>query len=306
MELDIKEIIGDIKFDEKIITINNGCIILNDGTIIRSGNSDTTLSHINKDTKNNNDLWHEEFEVKEFNTLIVNSYINVDFSIGKQYKVYVEAPKEIVETLAIENKGNELHLNIKQDTNDTHNIVLKVVAPSLSKIIANNISIVNVHAPIQNNNIIMLSAHEGSKITLSTITCANVYITVTEGATMTIGNIEASKSIIAKTTQGAHINITEYAHTPNIYINTEQGSTVDMRGVNADQIIAKSGGASTIMLAGEAKDAEYIAGKRSNIIAQELVAINGKATTTELAHIKCNVTEHFEKHSSILAKIVNK
>ena len=79
-----------------------------------------------------------------------------------------------------------------------------------------------------------------------------------------------------------------------------------MRGVNADQIIAKSGGASTIMLAGEAKDAEYIAGKRSNIIAQELVAINGKATTTELAHIKCNVTEHFEKHSSILAKIVNK
>ena len=307
MDIDIREIEGDVKIEGKTITINNGSILLSDGTIIRSGNVGA-LSSTKKNNQNSiGKILCEEFEVRSFSTLVVNSYLNIDFSIGEKPKVFVEATKDIVDNIVVENIDTELHIDVKEGfDDDMRDIVVKVVTPRLSKIVTYNVSTVNILTPIKNKGTIMLVAHEGSKITLASVISPTVYLSVTEGATLTVKNIEAETSTIVKVLQGAHLSITDRLKTTNLYTNTEQAAIVNMYNIESKQIVAKSGGASTVKFSGQADNVEYVASGRSNISAEDLTALNGKATTTELARIKCNITEHFEKHSSILAKIINR
>lgn len=311
MNLDIREINGDVKIDNKIITINNGSIILNDGTIIRSGNAEQSISSQNNSpftstNKPTGQVLCEEFTVDSFSTLITHSYLNIDFSIGEKPKVYIEATKEIIDNIIIENNGSELTLDIASDFDtDMRQLNVKVVTPRLSKIITYGTSTVNVLTPIKNKGTIMLSAHEGSKIIVATIISDNAYLSTTEAAKLIVNNVDAQTSTIIKTVQASRLNIAEKINTSNLYITTDQASQVNIKDIQASQIILKTTGAGNIKISGNATSTEYIAGGRSSITADELTSLNGKATTTELARIRCHVTEHFEKHSSILAKIVN-
>ncbi len=306
MNIGIKEIQGDVKIDGNIITIQSGCIILEDGTIIRSNDIELPQTSSNNANVPTGPILCEEFKVGSFNTLIVSSYLNIDFSIGEKPKVYIEATKDIVDNILVDNNGSELHLNVASGFDaDMKQINIKVVAPRLSKIITYDSSIVNVLTPIKNKGTIMISAHEGSRITMSSIISQTVYLSTTEAAKLTLHHVEADNSIIIKTIQASKLNITENIKTNNLYATFDQASQIDIKGIKANQIMVKTAGGANIKLNGEANMAEYVAGGRSSITADELTAINGHATTTELARIRCHVTEHFEKHSSILAKISN-
>ncbi|MCQ2204328.1 MAG: DUF2807 domain-containing protein [Bacteroidales bacterium] len=304
MQIEIKEIDGDVQISGNVITLNNGKITLTDGTIICSGHHYIE----NQPTTENNGqpFIHEEYQLDTFNSITSNSYFNVEVAIGDKQQVIVDAPQDVIESINVECKGLTLELDIKPTFDiEVSEIKARVVVQRLNQLISMGGSKIKVLTPIKSDGTLMIAAHQGSKITTKKIYCPNVYLTSSEASSINVEELEAPTAIITKSIQASHVTIGAGAKTPNLYITSTDSTSTTFNNINVQHIVVKSNGSSNNIFSGTAETIEFTASQRSSIDAKLLSAETGIATSKDIANIQTNVSGKLEKHSSLLAKLKN-
>lgn len=312
MQLDIKQIEGDVRIDGNKITIYDGFIILADGTVICSASNDNAVGQNSKsmaslDLKRevNEENAVEEFSVSSFSSITTNAFIDVHFNIGEEYKVIAEAPYSVIELISVDVKNNDLSINVNSGYESNKSIRINVTAPRLSQVISYQGSKISIDSPIKAEGTFMIVAHDGSSINASSIICPTIFLNSSEAGTVTLNSAEAKTSMIVKSSQASHVNIVDKLLAKNLYVTASEASVLNLDNIIGEQVMCKTIQGSTVSLSGTAKSIDFDSGGRSTINGETLIADNGKASAGELSRIKTCVKGKLDKHSALLSKVTN-
>lgn len=313
MQIDIKEINGDVHISGNVITINHGNIILADGTVICSGQSSAvpraqvSSAPVEPFVAKTSEATHsEEFEVGVFDSITVRSTFNVEFSVGEKRQVIVEATKKSLEQVLVETRGNNLELDMRAGSLvDQSEIKVRIVSPRLSQAITYGNSTFCIVTPIRSENTLMLSTHNASQIYAKNIICPTVYLSAIEGSTLSVESVEARMAVIAKAVQAGKMSISTAAKTECLYVTTSEASHVNMTGIVSRMVVTKLSDNSHQTLAGSAQKVEFTTAGNSEIDAKELVCESGKAVSSEVSRVFANVVGHFDDRAIMKASIMN-
>lgn len=199
----------------------------------------------------------ENRDLKGFNSISASSSIEVILKQDSIYSVQVEAPRNRLQDIKTELRGNTLELSVKGNWHNEEEAIVIILAPNFEKITTSGVSIVKSKGLINSENLKLVTSGASevylslktSNLKLNTSGASNLILTgYSENIDISASgasNIEATQLDVAN----ASISLSGASNTKitvNDYIDgTISGvANLDLRGEPKTQSINKSGSAS--------------------------------------------------------------